>query len=174
MHPVEKYIRSIPDFPKEGIIFRDISTIMESSEGFEIAIDGLEDLIKDIEFDKVVVLEARGFIFGAPIARDLKKSLVMIRKKGKLPFEKISKKYELEYGTETFEIHKDSIEPGDKVIIVDDLLATGGSVKAAIELVEELGGVVEDCLVITELKGLNGRKTLEGYRVDSLVAYEGK
>ena len=174
MHPVEKYIRTIPDFPQEGIMFRDITTIMQDPEGFQIAVDGLEDILKDVEFDKVVVLESRGFLFGAPIARDLKKSLVLVRKKGKLPCATISQEFELEYGKATFEIHEDAIEKGDKVIIVDDLLATGGSIKAAISLIEKLGGEVTDCLCVTELKGLNGRKVLEGYRVDSLVAYEGK
>ena len=174
MHPVDKYIRTIPDFPKKGIMFRDITTIMQNPEGFQVAVDGLEELLADVEFDKIVVLESRGFLFGAPIARDLKKGLVLVRKKGKLPCEKISQEFELEYGTATFEVHKDSIEKGDKVIIVDDLLATGGSFKAGIELIERLGGEVTDCLCVAELKGLNGRKFLEGYRVDALVSYEGK
>ncbi len=174
MHPIEKYIRSVPDFPKEGIIFRDITTIVQSPEGFQIAIDGLEELVKDIDFNKIVVLESRGFLFGAPMARDLKKSVVLVRKKGKLPFEKIAQDYELEYGTATFEVHTDSIEKGDKVVIVDDLLATGGSIKAAAKLVEKLGGQVMDCISIIELKGLNGREELEGYRVDSVIAFDGK
>ena len=174
MHKVEKYIRSIPDFPEPGIIFRDITTVMQDREGFKIAIDAMIDKIKDLDFDLVAGLEARGFAFGTPIAYTLNKGFIPVRKKGKLPCETISKKYDLEYGTAELEIHVDAIKPGQKVVVADDLIATGGTVKAAIDLVEQLGGEVVGCVFLTELAGLGGRKKLDGYRVDSVVTYEGK
>ena len=169
MSTVEKYIRSIPDFPEQGIIFRDITTVTQDPEGLQ-----LEDKIKDKDFDVIVGLEARGFMFGTPIAFDMKKAFVPIRKKGKLPWKTISESYDLEYGSAEIEIHTDAIKEGQKVVIVDDLIATGGTVKAAINLVERLGGEVVSCLFLTELAGLNGRKALEGYNVESVVVYEGK
>ena len=135
---------------------------------------GINERIKDKDFDVIVGLEARGFMFGTPIAFDMKKAFVPIRKKGKLPWKTISESYDLEYGSAEIEIHTDAIKEGQKVVIVDDLIATGGTVKAAINLVERLGGEVVSCLFLTELAGLNGRKALEGYNVESVVVYEGK
>lgn len=173
MHEVEKYIRSIPDFPEPGIIFRDITTVMQDPDGFKIAIDAMAEKLKDLDFDLVVGLEARGFAFGTPIAYALNKGFVTIRKKGKLPCDTISEKYDLEYGSAEIEIHTDAIKPGQKVVIADDLIATGGTVKAAINLIERLGGEVVDCVFLIELAGLKGRQKLDGYRVDSVVTYEG-
>ena len=154
---VEDYVRSIPDFPEPGIIFRDVTSVIQSPEGLKLAIDGLTDLIGDTEFDVVVGPESRGFIFGVPVAYNTGKGFVPVRKKGKLPCETISADYELEYGTATIEMHKDAITPGQKVIIVDDLIATGGTTEAIIKLVEELGGEVVKVLFHMELEGLKGR-----------------
>lgn len=142
MRKVEDYIRSIPDFPEPGIIFRDITTVMQDSDGFKLAIDSMEDTIKDLDFDVIAGLESRGFMFGTPIAYNMGKPFVPIRKKGKLPCETISEEYSLEYGTAEIEIHTDAIKKGQKVVIVDDLIATGGTVEAAIKLIERLGGEV--------------------------------
>ncbi len=174
MHEVEKYIRSIPDFPEPGIIFRDITTVTQDPEGLKIAIDSMAEKLKDLDFDVVVGLEARGFIFGMPIAYLLGKSFVLIRKKGKLPCETISESYDLEYGQAEIEIHTDAIKPGQKVVLVDDLIATGGTIEAAIKLIERLGGKVVDNLFLVELAGLKGREKLSDYRVDAVVTYEGK
>lgn len=174
MHEVEKYIRSIPDFPEPGIIFRDITTVTQDPEGLKIAIDSMAEKLKDLDFDVVVGLEARGFIFGMPIAYLLGKSFVLIRKKGKLPCETISESYDLEYGQAEIEIHIDAIKPGQKVVLVDDLIATGGTIEAAIKLIERLGGKVVDNLFLVELAGLKGREKLSDYRVDAVVTYEGK
>ncbi len=174
MHEVEKYIRSIPDFPEPGIIFRDITTVTQDPKGLKIAIDAMKEKIQDLDFDVVVGLEARGFIFGMPLAYILGKSFVLIRKKGKLPCETISESYDLEYGKAEIEIHTDSIKPGQKVVLVDDLIATGGTIEAAIKLIERLGGEVVDNLFLVELAGLKGRERLSDYRVDAVVTYEGK
>ena len=174
MKKVEEYVRSIPDFPEEGIIFRDVTSVLQDADGLKLAIDGIEELIKDLEFDVVVGPESRGFIFGVPIAYNLHKSFVPVRKKGKLPCETISREYALEYGTATIEIHKDSIKPGQKVVIVDDLIATGGTTEAIIQLIEELGGEVVKIVVLMELEGLRGRDKLSGYSVDSVIKYPGK
>lgn len=174
MHEVEKYIRSIKDFPEEGIIFRDITTVIQDPKGLKLAVDAMVDKVKNLDFDVVVGLEARGFIFGMPIAYLLGKSFVLVRKKGKLPCETISESYDLEYGKAEIEIHTDSIKPGQKVVLVDDLIATGGTIEAAIKLIERLGGKVVDCLFLVELAGLKGRERLSNYNVDSIVAYEGK
>lgn len=174
MHKVERYIRSIPDFPEPGIIFRDITTVTQDPEGLQLSVDAMKEKIEDLEFDILVGLEARGFIFGMPIAYALKKGFVPIRKKGKLPSKTISETYELEYGTAEIEIHEDAIVPGQKVVVVDDLIATGGTVQAAIKLVERLGGEVVGCLFLTELAGLKGREKLAGYTVESVVTYDGK
>lgn len=174
MNEVEKYIRSIPDFPEPGIIFRDITTVTQDPKGLKIAIDSMLDKIKDIDFDVIVGLEARGFIFGMPLAYLLGKSFVLVRKKGKLPCETISESYDLEYGKAEIEMHIDSIKPGQKVILVDDLIATGGTIEAAIKLVEKLGGEVVDNLFLVELVGLKGREKLSKYRVDAVVTYDGK
>lgn len=174
MHPVEKYIRSIPDFPEPGIIFRDITTVMQEPEGLQLAVSAMKEKIQDIDYDVIVGLEARGFMFGTPIAYDMKKAFVPVRKKGKLPCETISETYELEYGSAEIEIHTDAIEPGQKVIIVDDLIATGGTVEAAIKLIERLGGEVVGCVFLVELAGLKGRDVLKGYNVEAVITYEGK
>lgn len=174
MHEVEKYIRSIPDFPEPGIIFRDITTVTQDPKGLKIAIDAMKEKIQDLDFDVVVGLEARGFIFGMPLAYILGKSFVLIRKKGKLPCETISESYDLEYGKAEIEIHTDAIKPGQKVVLVDDLIATGGTIEAAIKLIERLGGKVVDNLFLVELAGLKGRERLSDYRVDAVVTYEGK
>lgn len=174
MKKVEEYVRSIPDFPEEGIIFRDVTSVLQDADGLKLAIDGIEELIKDLEFDVVVGPESRGFIFGVPIAYNLHKSFVPVRKKGKLPCETISREYALEYGTATIEIHKDSIKPGQKVVIVDDLIATGGTTEAIIQLIEELGGEVVKIVFLMELEGLRGRDKLSGYSVDSVIKYPGK
>ena len=173
MSKVEDYIRSIPDFPAPGIIFRDVTSILQSAEGLKLSIDELVKKLDGVEFDVIAGAESRGFIFGMPIAYLLNKPFVPIRKAGKLPCETVSKTYDLEYGTATIEIHKDAITPGMKVVLLDDLIATGGTIKAAAELVEELGGEVVEGLFLMELVDLGGRKSLEGYKVDSVVKYEG-
>ena len=171
---LEDYVASIPDFPEPGVIFRDVTTILSDADGLELAIDGLQKGLDGVEFDTIVGCEARGFIFGMPIAYNLHKPFIPVRKKGKLPRETISETYDLEYGTATIEIHKDAIKPGDKVVLIDDLLATGGTIKAAARLIERLGGEVVKILVIMELAGLEGGKLLEGYDRTALITYEGK
>ena len=174
MRELQDYVRSIPDFPKPGIIFRDITTILQEPEGLQLAIDSLIAEIKDCEFDVVVGPESRGFIFGMPVAYALKKSFVPVRKKGKLPCETISCSYALEYGTAELEMHKDAIRPGQKVVIVDDLIATGGTPEAVVKLVEQLGGEVVKLVFLMELRGLKGRERIQGYEVTSLISYEGE
>ena len=174
MKKVEDYIRTIPDFPEPGIMFRDITTVLEDGEGFKLAIDELKKKIQDIDFDVVAGAESRGFIFGAPLAYAFGKPFVLVRKKGKLPCETVEESYDLEYGSATVEMHKDSIKPGQKVVLVDDLIATGGTMEASCKLVEKLGGEVAKCLFLIELSGLNGREKLSQYDVDSVVVYEGK
>jgi adenine phosphoribosyltransferase len=174
MKKLEEYVRSIPDFPEEGIIFRDVTSVLQDADGLHLAIDTMQELVKDLEYDVVVGPESRGFIFGMPIAYNNRKPFVLIRKKGKLPCETVSMEYDLEYGTATIEMHKDSIKPGQKVLIVDDLVATGGTTEAMIKLIELLGGEVVGIVVMIELAGLEGRKRLEGYRLDSAICYEGK
>lgn len=174
MKSVESYVRSIPDFPEPGIIFRDVTSVLQDPEGLKLSIDGVMDLVKDTEFDVVVGPESRGFIFGVPVAYNLGKSFVPVRKKGKLPCETIEMSYDLEYGQATIEMHKDSIKPGQKVVIVDDLLATGGTVEAIIKLVEQLGGEVVKICFLMELAGLKGRDKLVQYDVASVICYEGK
>lgn len=174
MKKVEDYIRTIPDFPEEGIMFRDVTTVLQDAEGFHLAIDEMQKLLSDTEFDVIVGAESRGFIFGAPLAYKMKKAFVPVRKKGKLPCETVEATYELEYGTATIEMHKDSIKPGQKVVIVDDLIATGGTIEAAAKLVEELGGEVVKIVFLLELAGLNGREKLAKYDVATVVTYPGK
>lgn len=171
---IEDYVRSIPDFPEPGIIFRDVTTILQDADGLEMSINALADMLEGVDFDVVVGPESRGFIFGVPVAYAEHKSFVPVRKKGKLPRETISAKYDLEYGSAEIEIHKDAIKPGQKVVIVDDLIATGGTVEAIIDLIEQLGGVVVKVCFVMELAGLQGRKNLSGYDVDSAIIYEGK
>ncbi|WP_130837759.1 adenine phosphoribosyltransferase [Lachnoclostridium sp. Marseille-P6806] len=174
MKELKDYVRTIPDFPEEGVMFRDITTVLSDADGLRLAIDQMEWLVKDVAYDVIVGAESRGFVFGAPMAYNEHKPLVLIRKKGKLPSKTIAVDYDLEYGKATLEMHKDAIQSGQKVLIVDDLIATGGTTKAMIQLVEQLGGEVAGCLFMMELAGLNGRKQLEGYRVFSAVTYEGK
>ena len=171
---LKDYVRTIPDFPQEGIMFRDITTVAQDADGLHMAIDTMQDLVKDLDFDVVVGAESRGFIFGTPIAYNLHKPFVLIRKKGKLPCETVEVDYDLEYGKATLEMHKDSIKKGQKVLIVDDLIATGGTTEAMIRLVESLGGEVAGVLVMMELAGLKGREKISRYRLDSAVVYEGK
>lgn len=174
MKKLEEYVRSIPDFPEPGIIFRDITTILQDPDGLYLAIQSMQDKLKDTEFDVVVGTESRGFIFGVPIAYNLHKAFVPVRKKGKLPCETVSMEYDLEYGSAVIEMHKDSIKPGQKVVLVDDLVATGGTIEAAIKLVEELGGEVVKVVFLMELAGLKGRERLKGYEVESVLCYDGK
>ena len=174
MKKLEEYVRSIPDFPEPGIIFRDITTILQDPDGLHLAIQSMQDKLKDTEFDVVVGTESRGFIFGVPIAYNLHKAFVPVRKKGKLPCETVSMEYDLEYGSAVIEMHKDSIKPGQKVVLVDDLVATGGTIEAAIKLVEELGGEVVKVVFLMELDGLKGRERLKGYEVESVLCYDGK
>ena len=174
MKKVEDYVRSIPDFPEKGIIFRDITSVIQSPEGLKLAIDGINESLKDVDYDVVVGPESRGFIFGVPVAYANGKGFIPVRKKGKLPCETISEDYSLEYGTATIEMHKDAIVPGQKVVIVDDLIATGGTTEAIIKLIERLGGEVVKIVFLIELEGLNGREKLTGYDVDSVIKYAGK
>ena len=174
MKKLEEYVVSIPDYPEKGIIFRDVTSILEDPEGLQLSIRELQDKLEDMDFNIVIGPESRGFIFGMPIAYNLQKAFVPIRKKGKLPCETASIKYDLEYGSATIEMHKDSIKPGQKVAIIDDLIATGGTVEAAIKLVEELGGEVVKVVFLMELAGLKGRERLAGYDVASVIRYEGK
>ena len=174
MKKIEDYVRSIPDFPEPGIIFRDITSVLQDADGLQLAIDSMQDCLKDTDVDVIVGTESRGFIFGVPIAYNLHKPFVPVRKKGKLPCETVSRSYDLEYGSATIEMHKDSIKPGQKVAIIDDLIATGGTVEACAKLVEELGGIVEKIVFLLELAGLHGRDKLEAYDVASVITYEGK
>ena len=174
MKKLEDYVISIPDFPKEGIIFRDVTGILMDADGLQLSIDSLMGMLDGIDFDIVAGSESRGFIFGMPVAYNLHKPFIPIRKKGKLPRATISEEYALEYGTATIEIHQDAIQPGQKVVLVDDLMATGGTMEAMIKLVERLGGEVVKCCFVMELAGLNGRELLKGYDVDSAIIYEGK
>ena len=174
MKTVEDYIVTLPDFPEPGIMFRDVTGVLDDAEGLKIAIDELYKKLDGVEYDVIAGAEARGFIFGMPLAYKAGKPFVPIRKKGKLPRETVEKTYDLEYGTATIEIHKNSIKPGQRVVVVDDLIATGGTMKASAELIEELGGKVVKMLFLLELEGLEGRKKLAEYDVDSVVKYPGK
>jgi adenine phosphoribosyltransferase len=174
MKKLEDYVRTIPNFPEEGIMFRDVTSVLQDPEGLHLAVDTMEELVKDLEYDVIAGPEARGFIFGMPMAYNQRKPFVLIRKEGKLPCETVAKEYELEYGTAVIEMHKDSIKPGQKVLIVDDLIATGGTTKAMVELIESLGGEVVGIVVLMELKGLNGRSKVATYRLDSAITYPGK
>lgn len=174
MKKIEEYVRTIPDFPEDGILFRDVTSVLQDAEGFKLAVDSMIQLLDGVEFDVIAGAESRGFLFGAPIAYALGKPFVPVRKKGKLPCETISAEYALEYGTAEIEIHKDAILPKQKVVLIDDLIATGGTIEAAISLIEQLGGEVVKVLFLMELKGLNGRQRLAAYDVASVIEYEGK
>ena len=173
MKDLKDYIRNIKDFPEPGIIFRDITSVLEDSEGLKSAIDSMQEQIKDIDFDVIAGPESRGFIFGMPIAYNLGKSFAPVRKKGKLPCETVSIEYSLEYGDKTtIEMHKTAIKPGQKVVIVDDLMATGGTIEAAVKLVEKLGGTVVAAVFLIELTDLKGREKIKNIpNVYSVVKY---
>lgn len=173
MKQIEEYVRNIPDFPEEGIIFRDVTTVLGDADGFKLAIDKYQEALEGVEFDVIAGLESRGFMFGCPVAYNMGKSFVPVRKKGKLPCETISEEYTLEYGKAEIEIHTDAIKKGQKVVIIDDLIATGGTIEAAIKLIERLGGEVVACVFLIELKGLKGRDKLKGYNVETIISYEG-
>ncbi|WP_458408394.1 adenine phosphoribosyltransferase [Anaerotignum sp.] len=164
-------IRSIENFPQEGVLFRDITTLLKDAEGMKEAIDQMTAKLEGVDFDLVLGPESRGFIFGMPVAYNMGKGFVPVRKAGKLPAEVVSKEYALEYGTATIEMHKDAIQPGQKVVIVDDLMATGGTAKAIVEMVEEMGGEVAALLFLIELDFLEGRKVLPGYKIESVIHY---
>ena len=174
MKKLEDYVRSIPDFPEPGIIFRDVTSILQDADGLALAVDGLLDMVKDVDYDVIVGPESRGFIFGVPVAYAAHKSFVPVRKKGKLPCETISAEYELEYGKAVVEMHKDAIKPGQRVVIIDDLIATGGTIEAIAGMVKQLGGQVVKICFVMELAGLKGRERLKDYNVDSIITYEGK
>lgn len=168
----KNYIADIQDFPIPGILFRDITPLMADGEAFRKASDEIIAFAKKVNAEVVVGPESRGFIFGCPVSYALNIGFVPVRKPGKLPRETISYSYQLEYGTNELHVHKDSIKPGQRVLIVDDLLATGGTVEASIKLVEQMGGIVAGCAFLIELTSLNGRKVLEGYEVLTLIQYE--
>ncbi|MDT8327758.1 MAG: adenine phosphoribosyltransferase [Roseovarius sp.] len=172
---VKDYIRTIKDFPQKGIMFRDVTTLFADARGFRIAIDQLLHPYAGRRIDKVVRLEARGFILGGAIAHQLSVGFVPIRKKGKLPGKVISEDYSLEYGAATVELHDDAIQPGEKILVVDDLLATGGTAAAGIRLIERLGGEILGCAFIVDLPDLGGRARLEtmGFEIHSLCAFDG-
>ena len=173
MKKLEDYVVSIPDYPEPGIIFRDVTSILQDAEGLKLAIDSLQAELDGLDFDVIAGTESRGFIFGMPIAYDLHKPFVLVRKKGKLPRETVSASYDLEYGSAEIEMHKDSIKPGQKVVLIDDLIATGGTIEAAAKLVESLGGEVVRIIFLMELAGLKGREKLKNYDVRSVIRYEG-
>lgn len=174
MKKMEEYIRCIPDFPEPGIMFRDVTSVLQDAEGLKLAIDSMIKLLDGVDFDVVAGTESRGFIFGVPVAYAMGKAFIPVRKKGKLPGETVSEKYALEYGFAEIEMHKDSIKPGQKVVLIDDLIATGGTIEAAIKLVERLGGEVVKIVCLMELAGLEGRRKLEGYDFEAVVTYDGK
>ena len=174
MKELKEYIRNIPDFPEKGIIFRDVTSILQDADGLKLAIDELAKKLEGVDFDVIAGAESRGFLFGMPLSYLLHKPFVPIRKKGKLPCETVTASYALEYGTAEIEIHKDAIKPGQKVLLVDDLIATGGTIEACAGLVEELGGEVVKILFLLELAGLKGREKLAGYDVASVIKYDGK
>lgn len=174
MKRLEDYVRSIPDFPEEGIVFRDVTSVLQDKDSLKMSIDQMQALLEGLDIDVIVGPESRGFIFGVPIAYNLNKAFIPVRKKGKLPCETIEMEYNLEYGTAVIEMHKDSIKPGQKVAIVDDLIATGGTIEAIIKLIESLGGEVVKIIFLMELEGLQGRDKLKGYDVEAVIKYEGK
>ena len=173
MKKLEDYVVSIPDYPEPGIIFRDVTSILQDAEGLKLAIDSLQAELDGLDFDVIAGTESRGFIFGMPIAYKLHKPFVLVHKKGKLPRETVSASYDLEYGSAEIEMHKDSIKPGQKVVLIDDLIATGGTIEAAAKLVESLGGEVVRIIFLMELAGLKGREKLKNYDVRSVIRYEG-
>lgn len=173
MNSIEPYLRTIPDFPKPGVLFRDVTGILDSADGIRLAVDSLQERLSGLDFDRVAAPESRGFLFGMPLAYNLHKPFVAVRKPGKLPCATVSEAYDLEYGSAVLEMHRQAIRPGDRVVIFDDLLATGGTTGAIVRLIEALGGRVVKILFLIELKGLNGRARLAGYDVESILAYDG-
>lgn len=169
---LKNFIRDVPDFPKKGIIFKDITTLLKDKNALKEALNQLYSKVENIQVDKVVAIEARGFIFGSLLAEKLNAGFVPVRKPGKLPAEKISESYLLEYGSDSLEIHIDAIQKGDKVLIHDDLLATGGTVEAVCKMVEKLGGEIVGILFLIELDFLNGREKLKKYPVHSIIHYQ--
>lgn len=174
MKTMEEYVRCIPDFPEPGIMFRDVTSVLQDPDGLKLAIDSMKGLLDGVDFDLIAGTESRGFMFGVPIAYELGKAFIPIRKKGKLPCETVSERYDLEYGSAEIEMHKDAVKLGQKVVLVDDLIATGGTIEASIKLVEQLGGEVVKIVFLMELAGLKGRERLQGYDVASVITYEGK
>ena len=171
MDDLKAYIREVPDFPKKGILFYDITTLLQDPLALRMTVDRFVWLFAQKQIDKVVGIESRGFMFGPIVAYDLNAGFVPVRKPGKLPYQKIRQSYELEYGTDTVEMHNDGVKPGDRVLVVDDLVATGGTALAAAKMVESLGGTVAGFGFIIELTFLDGRKKLQGYEVESLIRY---
>ena len=174
MSKIEPYITSIPDFPEPGVIFRDITTAIGSADGLQLSVDEMAALLEGEPFDVVAGLESRGFLFGMPIAYKLHKPFIPIRKEGKLPRETVGATYSLEYGTATIEVHKDDIKHGMRVVLIDDLIATGGTLEAAAHLLEQLGAKVVKIVCLLELKGLHGRDRLKDYPLATVVSYDGK
>lgn len=174
MKKIEDYVITIPDYPQPGVIFRDVTGILRDADGLKLSVDLCQEKLKDLEFDAVVGPESRGFIFGMPIAYNLHKPFILIRKAGKLPRETKSIEYDLEYGSAVIEIQKEDIKPGMKVVIIDDLIATGGTNRAMIQLLESLGAEVVKCVFLMELEGLKGRDKLKGYDIETIIKYPGK
>ena len=173
---IKSRIRTIPDYPKKGIMFRDITTLLADPQGLQLSVNKMVERYAKHKIDKVVGIEARGFIFGAPLAHGLGVGFIPIRKKGKLPADTISHKYDLEYGSDVLEIHADAVKNGESVVLVDDLLATGGTAEASIHLIEEVGGKIQECCFVVDLPDIGGRARLEklGYDVFTLCAFEGE
>lgn len=171
MKKIEDYIRAIPDFPEPGVLFRDITTLLADKDGLQLGVDSMQANLSGLDFDVVLGPESRGFIFGVPIAYNMKKAFVPVRKKGKLPAETVEVDYDLEYGKATLEIHKDAIKPGDRVVIIDDLIATGGTTEAICKLIEKLGGKVVKIVFLIELLALSGREKLKDYDMVSVIKY---
>ena len=168
---LKKMIREIPDFPEKGVLFRDVTTLLKDAEGLHEAVDLIQKELEGVEFDAVLGPESRGFIFGMPISYNLKKGFIPVRKKGKLPAEVISREYALEYGTAIIEIHKDAIRPGMKLVVIDDLMATGGTAKALVDMIREAGAEVVKLVFLIELDGLKGRELLKDCDVSSILHY---
>ncbi len=164
-------IRDVSDFPHEGILFRDITTILHDPDALALSIDLMAKKLENVEFDLIAGPESRGFIFSMPIAYKMHKGFIPVRKEGKLPFKTVNKSYQLEYGAATIEMHSDAIKPGQRVIIIDDLLATGGTCRALCELIEDMGGIVAAAIFLVELEALKGREVLKNYNVHSIVKY---